>query len=88
LTLAVRDVESVLFCTAPVRILWAMPEKTYLVRLKVSRAAFQQVKAVRAEIHGDHLVFVNSDGKLAALFLMEIVESWNEISDGTPERKE
>jgi hypothetical protein len=40
------------------------------------------VTAVLAEILGEHLVFLNSDGKLAALFLMEIVESWNVLNDG------
>jgi hypothetical protein len=38
------------------------------------------VLAVTTEIHGDHLVFLNSEGKLAALFLMEMVESWTVIS--------
>jgi hypothetical protein len=55
----------------------------YLVRIKPPSGAFQHVTAVRAEIHGEHLVFLNSEGKLAALFLMEIVESWNEINEGT-----
>ena len=35
--------------------------------------------ADRAEIQGDHLVFFNSKGELAALFLMEVVESWTEF---------
>jgi hypothetical protein len=35
------------------------------------------VVAVRVEIHGDHLVFLTSEGELAALFMTEIVESWN-----------
>jgi hypothetical protein len=34
------------------------------------------------EIHGNRLAFVTSAGKLAALFLFDLVESWNEI---TPE---
>jgi hypothetical protein len=54
----------------------------YLVRIKPPSGALQHVTAVRAEIHGEHLVFLNSEGKLAALFLMEIVESWNEINRG------
>jgi hypothetical protein len=28
--------------------------------------------------HGEHIVLLNSDGKLAALFLLEIVENWTE----------
>jgi hypothetical protein len=59
-----------------------MPDKTYLVRIKSPSDALQHVRAAATEIHGDHLVFLNSEGKLAALFLLEIVESWNEINDG------
>ena len=58
-----------------------MAEKTYLVRLKPPSLALQQVVAAKAEIQEDHLVFINSDGKLAALFLMEIVEGWNVLAD-------
>jgi hypothetical protein len=58
-----------------------MAEKTFLVRLKPPSLALQQVVSARAEIQEDHLVFVNSDGKLAALFLTEIVEGWNVLAD-------
>lgn len=61
------------------RILWAMPNKTILVRLKVSAVAFHHVRAVRAEIHGEHLAFLDDKGRLTAMFLMETVESWHEI---------
>jgi hypothetical protein len=30
-------------------------------------------------MQGDHVVFLDSHGKLVALFLMEAVESWSEI---------
>jgi hypothetical protein len=62
-----------------------MPDKTFLVRVRVPSGALQHVRAATAEIHGDHLVFLSSDGKLAALFLLEIVESWNEINGGKTE---
>jgi hypothetical protein len=58
-----------------------MAEKTYLVRLKPPSLALQHVSASRFEIQGEHLAFVDSRGKLAALFLMELVESWNELQD-------
>ena len=61
-----------------------MPQKTYLVRLKLSRASFRQVEVASAEIPGDHLAFLNSEGQLVALFLMELVESCNEIDDAEP----
>ena len=54
-----------------------MPNKTFLVRLRTN--ALQHVRATTVEIHGDHLVFVTAKGKLAALFMFSIVESWTEI---------
>ena len=36
--------------------------------------------ALNVEIRGEHLVFLNSEGKLAALFLIQTVESWREIA--------
>ena len=48
--------------------------------LKSPSFAIQHVRASRFEIQREHLVFVDSKGGLAALFLMEIVESWNEIA--------
>jgi hypothetical protein len=56
-----------------------MPDKLYLIRFKGSDISFHAVIAARAEIHGEHLVFLRSDGKLAALILLEIVESWSEF---------
>ena len=35
-------------------------DKTYLVRIKAPSFALQRVTADLAEIHGDHLVFLNS----------------------------
>ena len=57
-----------------------MADKTYLVRLKVSSLALQQVTAARCEIQGEHVVFIDSRGRLAGLFLLELVESWSEVS--------
>jgi hypothetical protein len=56
-----------------------MPDKLYLVRFKGSDVSFHAVIAARTEIHGEHLVFLRSDGNLAALFLLEIVVSWSEF---------
>jgi len=50
-----------------------------LVRMKVPNGALHHVRAATAEFHGEHLVLLDSQGKLAAMFLMETVESWNEI---------
>jgi hypothetical protein len=56
-----------------------MPDKLYLIRFKGSDISIHVVIAARAEIHDEHLVFLRSDGKLAALFLLEIVVSWSEF---------
>jgi hypothetical protein len=59
------------------RTLSGMMDKTYLVALKLPSRAVQHVIAARLEIHGENLVFLNAEGELAAMFLMEIVQSWN-----------
>ena len=52
-----------------------MADKTYLVRLKPRSLALQHITALRFEIHDEHLMFVGSEGDLAALFPMELVQS-------------
>jgi hypothetical protein len=37
------------------------------------------VIAETIEVHGEHLAFLKADGSLAALFVLEIVESWYEV---------
>jgi hypothetical protein len=58
-----------------------MVNKTYLVCLNPPSEAVQHVTASRFEIHHGHLLFVDSEGSLAALFLMELVESWDVVQD-------
>jgi hypothetical protein len=58
-----------------------MPDTTYLIRFKKTDLHFHFVIAANAEIHGEHLVFLRSDGSLVALFLLEIVESRNLTPD-------
>ncbi len=55
-----------------------MTDKTYLVRLKPPQRDIYWVTAERADIQGEHLVFLNSKGKLLVLILLDIVESWIE----------
>lgn len=59
-----------------------MPNRTFLVRLRSD--AIQQVRAATIEMHGEHLVFLTAKGKLAAVFLLDLVESWNEIEPASP----
>ena len=56
-----------------------VPDKTFLVRLKLPTGAHQRVRAATVIIHGEHLMFSNSEGILSALYLTEILESWNEL---------
>jgi hypothetical protein len=55
-------------------------KKTYLIRLRDPSGALQRVEAVDCEIYREHLVFLTADRKLAAMFLMELVESFNVIA--------
>jgi hypothetical protein len=59
-----------------------MVDKTYIVRLKQPEMSTQPMVAASFEVHGEHLVFLNSKGELAALTLFEIVESWSESERG------
>jgi hypothetical protein len=65
-----------------------MPDKIHLIRFKPSDLSSHLVIAANAEIHGEHLVFLRSDGSLAALFALEVVESWPEVDPQGGERKE
>lgn len=56
-----------------------MPERTFVIRFKSPDLRTQSVIAARAEIQDEHLVLLKSDGKLAALYLLEVVESWSEL---------
>jgi hypothetical protein len=61
-----------------------MKEKVYLVHLK-DQLGVRSIFAARVEIAGEHLVFLNPHRELAALFLLNLVESWTEISPDSPE---
>jgi hypothetical protein len=56
-----------------------MADTAYLVRFKGATLPPELVIGETIEFHGDHLVFLRSDGSLAALFVLEIVESWCEV---------
>jgi hypothetical protein len=57
-----------------------MPDTTFLVRLKPPSSAIQHVVASTLKIQGEPLIFCDSEGKLVAMFLLEIVQSYSEIS--------
>jgi hypothetical protein len=56
-------------------------DKAYLVRFKLRETGLQIVIAARAEFHGEYIALFDSKGKLAALFLMEMVESWSVLGN-------
>ena len=59
-----------------------MAYKAYLVKFKPpALGAVQTVIASTVEVHDEHLIFCDSKGRLAALFLLEMVESWSELPD-------
>jgi hypothetical protein len=60
-----------------------MVDHNYRVRLKTQTV--QHVIAATVQLHGDHLVFVNSKGQLTALFLKELVRSWNMLPNTLPD---
>jgi hypothetical protein len=53
-----------------------MADQTYLVKLKPPSRAKQHVVASVGGVRGDNLVFLDGQGQLAALFLLERVQSW------------
>lgn len=58
----------------------AMADKTFLIRFKLATyLSPRPVLAARAEIQGEHLILLNSQNKLAAMFLLEVVDSWAEV---------
>ena len=58
-----------------------MIEKSFIVKLKPEAlGGVQTVVASTVEIYDEHLIFCNENGALVALFLLEIVQSWNEVS--------
>jgi hypothetical protein len=63
-------------CGCPVVHLLAVVDQTYLVALKPPNPPLQQVVAATVEVHGEHLAFLSTDGKLGAFFRLDTVQSW------------
>jgi hypothetical protein len=61
-----------------------MVDQTYFVTMRPPSHAIQQVFAATAEVRGSHLVFVDAKGNLAALFLLDMVESWSVLPPKMP----
>jgi hypothetical protein len=62
-----------------------MVDKTYIVKFKPpALGVVQTVVASTVEVHDEHLIFCKANGALVALFLSEVVQSWNELSTVEP----
>jgi hypothetical protein len=60
-----------------------MVDHNYRVRLTIQTV--QHVIASTVQLHGDHLMFMNSKGQLTALFLKDLVLSWNMLPNTLPD---
>jgi hypothetical protein len=56
-----------------------MSDRAYLIRFKETKFPPDLIVAVNVELHGEHVAFLRSDGTLAALLMLEIVDSWSEL---------
>jgi hypothetical protein len=54
-------------------------------RVCLTTQTVQHVIASTVQLHGDQLVFVNSKGQLTALFLKNLVRSWNMLPNRVPD---
>jgi hypothetical protein len=57
-----------------------MVDKVFFVVPKSPDCAIQHVLAVRYEVRGEHLACINTEGRLAALILIETIQSWNVLA--------
>jgi hypothetical protein len=57
-----------------------MVDTTFLIQFRVPGLGAQSVIATRAEVRGEHLLLLHSNGQLAAAFMLENVKSWSEVS--------
>jgi hypothetical protein len=53
--------------------------------VRLTTQTVQHVIASTVQLHGDHLVFVNARGQLTALFLKDVVRSWNMLPNMVPD---
>jgi hypothetical protein len=57
----------------------------HIYRVHLTTQTVQHITASTVQLHGDHLVFVNSKGQLTALFLKDLVRSWKMLPDTVPD---
>jgi hypothetical protein len=55
-----------------------MADTTFLVEFRIPDVGAQCVIASHVEVRGEHLLLLDSNGELAAVFMLENVKSWSE----------
>ncbi len=56
-----------------------MSDITYLVEFRTPDLGAECVTASQVEVRGEHLLLLDSDGRLAAVYMLENVKSWSEV---------
>ncbi len=54
-------------------------------RIRLTTKTVKHVVASTVQLHGDHLVFTNSNGQPTALFLKNLVRSWSMLPNVLPD---
>ncbi len=62
------------------RLLIEMVDTTFLIEFRTPDLGAQSVIAAGAEVRGQHLLLLNSNGQLAAVYMLENVKTWSEVS--------
>jgi hypothetical protein len=62
------------------RLLTEMVDTTFLIQFRTPNLGPKFVVADRAEVRGEHLLLLHSDGQLVTTFLLDNVKSWSEVS--------
>lgn len=57
-----------------------MVDTTFLIQFRTPGLGAQSVIAARAEVRGEHLLLLRSNGQLAAVFMLDDVKNWSEVS--------
>jgi hypothetical protein len=58
----------------------AVKDRHFIVVLRLKEETPQLVVATRFEAHNDHLVFLDANGNLVALFVQDVVDAWYELN--------
>jgi hypothetical protein len=57
-----------------------MIDTTFVIEFRTPDMGAQCVIASHVEVRGEHLLLLDSSGQLAAVFMLENVKRWSEVS--------